>query len=84
MPLMHFQTKEYVNTRVTAYTPTKYSTRGSRDTTEIARGNKSSMAENNVSPYAGCLPLLVQMPVMMALYQAILRILELRSGHFHG
>ncbi len=35
-----------------------------------------------MSPYAGCLPLLVQMPVMMALYQAILRIPELRAGHF--
>jgi YidC/Oxa1 family membrane protein insertase len=43
---------------------------------------KKLYAENNVSPYAGCLPLLVQMPVMMALYQAILRIPELRSGHF--
>lgn len=40
------------------------------------------MEERGVNQYAGCLPLLIQLPVMMALYQAILRTDELRQGHF--
>lgn len=39
-------------------------------------------AENNVNPYIGCLPLLVQLPIMMALYQAISRVPELKEGTF--
>ena len=34
--------------------------------------------QNNVNPYIGCLPLLVQLPIMMALYQAISRVPELK------
>ncbi len=40
------------------------------------------MPENNVNPYIGCLPLLVQLPIMMALYQAISRVPELKEGTF--
>ena len=39
-------------------------------------------AEYGVNPYAGCLPLLVQMPILMAIYQAISRVPELREGSF--
>jgi YidC/Oxa1 family membrane protein insertase len=35
-----------------------------------------------VNPYMGCLPLLVQMPILWALYQAITRVGFLRDGHF--
>lgn len=31
-------------------------------------------AENKVNPYMGCLPLVVQMPVLWALYQALSRV----------
>lgn len=40
------------------------------------------MQERGVNQYAGCLPLLVQLPIMMALYQAISRTDVLREGHF--
>ncbi|MCL2676860.1 MAG: YidC/Oxa1 family membrane protein insertase [Streptococcaceae bacterium] len=39
-------------------------------------------AENKVSPYAGCLPLLVQMPILWALYQALTRVDFLKHGTF--
>ncbi len=39
-------------------------------------------ADAGISPVAGCLPMLVQMPVLIALYQAIFRSPVLKSGHF--
>lgn len=38
-------------------------------------------SENKVSPYTGCLPLLVQMPVLWALYQALTRV-NILQGDF--
>jgi YidC/Oxa1 family membrane protein insertase len=38
--------------------------------------------QNNVNPLAGCLPLLVQMPVLIALYQAIMRNDHIREHTF--
>lgn len=38
--------------------------------------------EAGVNPYIGCLPLLIQLPIMWALYQAIFRTPELSSGKF--
>lgn len=40
------------------------------------------MQDRGVNQFAGCLPMLIQLPVMMALYQAILRTEELRQGNF--
>jgi YidC/Oxa1 family membrane protein insertase len=86
MPLMHFQTKSMRKTQELQpkikELQQRYSTRDQETQQKLQEETKKLYAENNVSPYAGCLPLLVQMPVMMALYQAILRIPELRSGHF--
>ncbi len=39
-------------------------------------------AEAGVNPVAGCLPLLVQMPILLALYQAIFRSETLKAGKF--
>ena len=36
----------------------------------------------NVNPMGGCLPLLLQMPIFIALYQALMRSLELRGASF--
>ena len=38
--------------------------------------------EAGVNPYAGCLPVVIQLPVMWALYQAIWRTPELQNGKF--
>lgn len=38
--------------------------------------------ENKISPLGGCLPMLIQMPVMFALYQVFLHAIELRQAGF--
>lgn len=38
--------------------------------------------EAGVNPYVGCLPLLIQLPIMWGLYQAIYRTPELMNGKF--
>jgi len=35
-----------------------------------------------VNPLGGCLPLLLQMPIFIALYQALIRSVELKGAHF--
>jgi YidC/Oxa1 family membrane protein insertase len=39
-------------------------------------------AENHVSPYMGCLPVVVQMPFLYALYQALINVDFLKQGNF--
>jgi YidC/Oxa1 family membrane protein insertase len=49
--------------------------------------NKAMMdlyRENKVNPAGGCLPLIVQMPVLFALYQVLLYAIELRQAPFVG
>ncbi|MDD4957327.1 MAG: membrane protein insertase YidC [Candidatus Omnitrophica bacterium] len=38
--------------------------------------------ESKVNPFGGCLPLLLQMPIFIALYQGLMRSVELRGAHF--
>ena len=50
-----------------------------------AKMNQEMMAlykEEGVNPMAGCLPLLVQMPLLFALYQLFLKAIELRHAPF--
>lgn len=49
------------------------------------RLNKAIMElykEHKVNPLSGCLPLLLQMPIFFALYQALIRSIDLRGAHF--
>lgn len=86
VPLNHFQTK---NTRKMASVQPKvkelqekYASKDTQ-TRELLQAEISKVySENDVNPYMGCLPALVQMPVMIALYQAISRTEVLRSGNF--
>lgn len=36
----------------------------------------------NVNPFGGCLPLLIQMPIFIALYQGLIRSIELKGANF--
>ncbi len=38
--------------------------------------------EHNVKPLAGCLPMLVQIPIFIAFYQILMNSIELRGAHF--
>ncbi|MGE5179215.1 MAG: membrane protein insertase YidC [Bacteroidota bacterium] len=40
--------------------------------------------EHKVNPMGGCLPMLLQLPVFLALYQVLLHAIELRSAGFAG
>lgn len=86
IPLMHFQ---YKSTRKQAVLQPeikalreKYSARD-RATQEMLQAEMNALYEREgINQYAGCLPLLIQLPVMMALYQAISRTDVLKTGHF--
>jgi len=41
-------------------------------------------AEEKVNPAGGCLPMLIQMPVLIALYQVLFNAIELRQAPFMG
>jgi len=38
--------------------------------------------KNKVNPFGGCLPMLLQMPIFIALYQAFMRAIELKNAKF--
>ena len=48
----------------------------------LQQAQQDLMKERGVNQFAGCLPLLIQLPVMFALYQVITRTEVLRDGHF--
>lgn len=86
IPLNYFQTKstqkmQKVQPEIKALQE-KYASKDTQ-TRELLQAEISRVySENGVNPYAGCLPALVQMPVMIALYQAISRTEVLKAGSF--
>ncbi|KAF1295082.1 hypothetical protein BAU15_04815 [Enterococcus sp. JM4C] len=86
LPLMHFQTKSMRKTQELQpklkALQQKYASKDSETQAILREEQQKLYAENNVNPYAGCLPLLVQMPILMALWQSISRVPELKSGQF--
>ncbi|KAF1302648.1 MULTISPECIES: YidC/Oxa1 family membrane protein insertase [Enterococcus] len=86
LPLMHFQTKSMRKTQELQpklkALQKQYASKDVETQNKLKEETQRLYAENNVNPYAGCLPLLVQMPILMALWQSIQRVPELRQGHF--
>ncbi len=86
LPLMYFQTKstkkmQAVQPQIKALQE-KYNSKDTQ-TRELLQAETSRIyQENDVNPYMGCLPALVQMPVMIALFQAISRTELLSEGSF--
>lgn len=60
----------------------KYPNRDRESMQMLQDEQQKLMEDRGVNQFAGCLPLLIQLPVMAALYQSILRTEELRQGHF--
>lgn len=60
----------------------KYPNRDRQSMELMQQEQQAFMEEKGVNQFAGCLPLLIQLPVMMGLYQAIFRTQELRQGSF--
>ncbi len=86
LPLMDFQTKSMRKTqelqpKVKALQE-QYSSKDTETQQQLREAQQKLYAEHGVNPYAGCLPLIVQMPILMAIWQAISRVPELREGSF--
>lgn len=60
----------------------KYSSRDSETMAKLQQEQQKLYSEAGVNPLAGCLPVVVQLPIIFALYQSILRTEQLRTGHF--
>lgn len=61
---------------------TKYAGKDIETRTKLAEESQKLYKENGVNPYMSLLPLLIQMPVMIALYQALVRVPFLKTGTF--
>ena len=60
----------------------KYSSQDLETRNKLNEETQKLYKEAGVNPYAGCLPMVIQLPVMWALYQAIWRTPELQNGKF--
>jgi len=86
LPLTHFQTKSMrkmndVNPQLQELRE-QYSARDTETQEKLKEETARLYEEAGVNPYLGCLPMLIQMPVLIALYQAISRTPQLSSGDF--
>ena len=86
LPLMHYQNKQMIKTqelqpKIKALQE-KYRGNDPQMKMQLREETQKLYAEEGINPLSGCLPLLLQMPVLMALYQALSRVPELTSGHF--
>lgn len=60
----------------------KYPGRDAESQRLLTQETNKLYKEAGVNPYSGCLPIVIQLPVMYALYWAIWRTPELQNGHF--
>ncbi|GAB4072020.1 YidC family membrane integrase SpoIIIJ [Barrientosiimonas marina] len=60
----------------------KYSSKDKNTQQKLQEETMKLFQEHNVNPLAGCLPIIVQMPVLIALYHAIRRTPEIQEGSF--
>ncbi|MER2180362.1 MAG: YidC/Oxa1 family membrane protein insertase [Carnobacterium inhibens] len=86
LPIMHRQTKS--TQKMAGLQPqlkelqTKYASKDTDTQNKLKEETSKLYAEAGVNPVAGCLPLLIQMPVLIAMYQAISRTDVLKTGNF--
>lgn len=86
LPVMHRQTKS--TQKMSAMQPQlkelqeKYASKDADTQNKLKEETSKLYAEAGVNPVAGCLPLLIQMPVLIAMYQAISRTEVLKTGNF--
>ncbi|MGO3732158.1 MAG: YidC/Oxa1 family membrane protein insertase [Vagococcus sp.] len=86
MPLMHYQTQsmrktQEIQPKLKALQE-KYASKDAETVRKLQEEQQKLYSEQGVNPISGCLPMLVQLPIMMALWQAISRIPELTDGTF--
>lgn len=86
LPLMFYQTKSMLKTQELApklkAIQKKYSSRDRESMVKMQEETSKLYKEAGVNPWASMLPMIIQLPIMWALYQAIWRTPELRHGTF--
>lgn len=86
LPLMFYQTKSMLKTQELApklkAIQKKYSSRDRQSMVKMQEETSKLYKEAGVNPWASMLPMIIQLPIMWALYQAIWRTPELRHGTF--
>lgn len=86
LPLMFYQTKSMLKTQELApklkAIQKKYSSRDRESMVKMQEETSKLYKEEGVNPWASMLPMIIQLPIMWALYQAIWRTPELRHGTF--
>lgn len=60
----------------------KYSSKDAQTQQKLQEETMKLYKEYNVNPMAGCLPMFVQMPILIGLYHAIMRTPSLQDGSF--
>lgn len=60
----------------------KYSSKDRATQEKLQKEQMKLFQENKVNPLSGCLPLLIQMPILFAFYQAIMRTQEIKGQSF--
>lgn len=60
----------------------KYSSKDAKTQQKLQEETMKLFKENGVNPLAGCLPIFVQMPILIAMYHAIMRTPEIEDGSF--
>lgn len=86
LPLMIYQTRTSMKTaelqpKVQALQK-KYSSKDTETQQKLREEQQKLYAEAGVNPVAGCLPLVIQLPVLYALYAAVSRTQVLKAGSF--
>jgi YidC/Oxa1 family membrane protein insertase len=60
----------------------KYSSKDQKTQQKLQEETMKLMQKYNVNPLAGCLPILVQMPILVAIYHAIMRTEQIKTHSF--
>ena len=86
LPLMIKQTKSSANMQLVQpkikELREKYSSKDQETQKKLQQETMKLFQEHNVNPLAGCLPLIVQMPILIAFYHAIYRTQEIKEHTF--
>lgn len=86
LPLMFYQTKSMLKTQELQpklkAIQKKYSSRDRDSMMKMQQETQALYKEAGVNPWASMLPMIIQLPIMWALYQAIWRTPELKHGTF--
>lgn len=60
----------------------KYSSKDAKTQQKLQQETMALFQKHGVNPLAGCLPILVQMPILIAMYHAIMRTTAIKQGNF--